>query len=111
MHPQVQMQNKFEYISFHLSLAGRTWSQAALNKAQITYLSSELLRINEQRTQLRNNELSSKQAEERAKRLINIEGDRVKREAEYHAKKMKLLDIQISYWERKTNEDFPSTEQ
>ena len=105
------MQNKFTYICFHFSLAGRTWSQAALNKAQITYLSSELLRINEQHAQLRNNEQSSKQAKERANRLIVIEEHRAKREAEYHVKKMKLLDIQISYWERKTKQDFPSTEQ
>ena len=103
------MQNKLAYICFHFSLAGRTWSQAALNKAQITYLSSELLRINEQRAQLRNNEQSSKQAEERADRLMVIEERRAKREEECHAKKMKLLDIQISYWERKSKQDFPNT--
>ena len=71
-------------------------------------MSRELCRINEQRAQLRNNEESRKQADERADTLLVLEQKHAEREEEHHAKKMKLLDIQIAYWERKTNQEFPS---
>ena len=73
-------------LCFFLS-AGRTWSEAALKKAQVMYLSAEMFRTNEQRDQLRNSEQSRQNAEDRAKRLLVIEEDRAKREQEMYAKK------------------------
>ena len=70
------------------------------------YLSAEMFRTNEQREQLRNSEQSRQNAEDWAKRLLVIEKDRAKREQEMYVKKMKLLDVQMRYWECKLNAEF-----
>ena len=67
-----------------------------------------MFRTNEQHDQLRNSEQSRQNAEDRAKRLLVIEEDRAKREQEMYAKKMKLLDVKIHYWECKLNAEFPN---
>ena len=72
------------------------------------YLLAEMFRTNEQRDQLRNSEQSRQNAEDWAKRLLVIEEDRVKREQEMYAKKMKLLDVKMRYWECKLNAEFPN---
>ena len=72
------------------------------------YLSAEMYRTNEQRDQLRNSEQSRQNAEDRAKRLLVIEEARAKREQEMYAKKMKLLDVKMHYWECKLKSEFPN---
>ena len=72
------------------------------------YLSAEMYRTNEQHDQLRNLEQSRQNAEDRAKRLLVIEEARAKREQEMYAKKMKLLDIKMHYWQCKLKADFPN---
>lgn len=72
------------------------------------YLSAEMYRTSEQRDQLRNSEQSRQNAEDRAKRLLVIEEARAKREQEMYAKKMKLLDVKMHYWECKLKSEFPN---
>ena len=72
------------------------------------YLSAEMYRTSEQRDQLRNLEQSRQNAEDRAKRLLVIEEARAKREQEMYAKKMKLLDVKMHYWECKLKSEFPN---
>ena len=72
------------------------------------YLSAEMYRTSEQRDQLQNLEQSRQNAEDRAKRLLVIEEARAKREQEMYAKKMKLLDVQMHYWECKLKSEFPN---
>ena len=72
------------------------------------YLSAEMYRTSEQRDQLRNSEQSRQNAEDRAKRLLVIEEARAKREQEMYAKKMKLLDVKMQYWECKLKSRFPN---
>ena len=72
------------------------------------YLSAEMYRTSEQRDQLRNSEQSRQNAEDRAKRLLVIEEARAKREQEMYAKKMKLLDVKMQYWECKLKSEFPN---
>ena len=94
-------------LCFFLS-AGRTWSEAALKKVQVMYLSAKMFRTNEQHDQLRNSEQSRQNAEDWAKKLLVIEEDRAKQEQEMYAKKMKLLDVKMRYWECKLNAEFPN---
>ena len=72
------------------------------------YLSAEMYQTSEQRDQLRNSEQSRQNAEDRAKRLLVIEEARAKREQEMYAKKMKLLDVKMHYWECKLKSEFPN---
>ena len=72
------------------------------------YLSAEMYRTSEQRDQLRNSEQSRQNAEDRAKRFLVIEEARAKREQEMYAKKMKLLDVKMHYWECKLKSEFPN---
>ena len=72
------------------------------------YLSAKMYRTSEQRDQLRNSEQSRQNAEDRAKRLLVIEEARAKREQEMYAKKMKLLDVKMHYWECKLKSEFPN---
>ena len=72
------------------------------------YLSAEMYRTSEQRDQLRNSEQFRQNAEDRAKRLLVIEEARAKREQEMYAKKMKLLDVKMHYWECKLKSEFPN---
>ena len=72
------------------------------------YLSAEMYRTSEQRDQLQNSEHSRQNAEDRAKRLLVIEEARAKREQEMYAKKMKLLDVKMHYWECKLKSEFPN---
>ena len=67
-----------------------------------------MYRTSEQRDQLRNSEQSRQNAEDRAKRLLVIEEARAKREQEMYAKKMKLLDVKMHYWECKLKSEFPN---
>ena len=67
-----------------------------------------MYRTSEQRDQLRNSEQSRQNAEDRAKRLLVIEEARAKREQEIYAKKMKLLDVKMHYWECKLKSEFPN---
>ena len=72
------------------------------------YLSAEMYRRNEERDQLRNSEQSRQNAEDRAKRLLVIEEAHAMREQEMYAKKMKLLDVKMHYWECKLKSEFPN---
>ena len=72
------------------------------------YLSAEMYRTSEQRDQPRNSEQSRQNAEDRAKRLLVIEEACAKREQEMYAKKMKLLDVKMHYWECKLKSEFPN---
>ena len=72
------------------------------------YLCAEMYQTSEQRDQLRNSEQSRQNAEDRAKRLLVIEEVRAKREQEMYAKKMKLLDVKMHYWECKLKSEFPN---
>ena len=72
------------------------------------YLSAEMYRTSEQHDQLRNSEQSRQNAEDRAKRLLVIEEAHAKREQEMYAKKMKLLDVKMHYWECKLKSEFPN---
>ena len=72
------------------------------------YLSAEMYQTSEQCDQLRNSEQSRQNAEDRAKRLLVIEEARAKREQEMYAKKMKLLDVKMHYWECKLKSEFPN---
>ena len=77
-------------------------------KLHLRKLSAEMYRTSEQRDQLRNSEQSRQNAEDRAKRLLVIEEARAKREQEMYAKKMKLLDVKMHYWECKLKSEFPN---
>ena len=69
------------------------------------YLSAELFRITQQREHMRKLEEVSANSEIRAKRLIELEEERAKREVERYEKEMELLQLKINYWKRKQQED------
>ena len=72
------------------------------------YLSAKMYRTSEQCDQLRNLEQSRQNAEDRAKRLLVIKEAHAKGEQEMYAKKMKLLDVKMHYWECKLKSEFPN---
>ena len=89
------------YFFFFSFLAGRTWTDSGLKRAQVQYLSAEMWRTKQQREQMRNSEAVLLKSEERATRLLQIEEDRAKREEELHKKQMTLLDLKIKYYSDK----------
>ena len=96
------------FFCFFSFLAGRTWTDSGLKRAQVQYLSAEMWRTKQQREQMRNSEAVFLKSDERATRLLQIEEERAKREEErakreeeLHKKQMTLLDLKIKYYSDK----------